>query len=108
MSAWLLTSGDFVSLGGMDTANHALASYLARASGAEVHLVAHRVSSDLAAQSSIHVHHVPRPFGLHSLGGPLLARVAARRAAGGVAPGGPRVGRYASRLRCGGRRGAPR
>ena len=82
MSSWLLTSGDFVSLGGMDTANHALASYLARASGAEVHLVAHRVSSDLAAQSSIHVHHVPRPFGLHSLGGPLLARVAARRARG--------------------------
>ncbi len=80
MSAWLLASGDFVPLGGMDTANHALASYLARQSGADVHLVAHRVSSDLAAHSAIHVHHVPRPFGLHALGGPLLARVAARRA----------------------------
>ena len=80
MSTWLLASGDFVPLGGMDTANHALASYLARTRGADVQLVAHRVSSDLAAQSAIHVHHVPRPLGLHSLGGPLLARVAARRA----------------------------
>ncbi len=80
MSEWLLASGDFVALGGMDSANHALASYLARTSGADVHLVAHRVSADLAAQAAIHVHHVPRPFGLHSLGGPLLARLAARRA----------------------------
>jgi len=30
MTAWLLASGDFVPLGGMDTANHALASFLAR------------------------------------------------------------------------------
>jgi glycosyltransferase involved in cell wall biosynthesis len=80
MSAWLLASGDFVPLGGMDTANFALASYLARTSGSDVHLVAHRVSADLAAHAAIHVHQVPRPLGLHSLGGPLLARVAARRA----------------------------
>lgn len=80
MSAWLLASGDFVPLGGMDTANHALASYLAHQNGADVHLVAHRVSADLAAQSAIRVHHVPRPLGLHSFGAPLLSRVAARRA----------------------------
>ena len=43
MTPWLLASGDFVPLGGMDTANHALASYLARRSNGAVHLVAHRV-----------------------------------------------------------------
>src|SRR6185436_10691385 len=47
MTPWLLASGDFVPLGGMDTANHALASYLARRSNGPVHLVAHRVSPDL-------------------------------------------------------------
>ena len=77
MTSWLLASGDFVPIGGMDTANHALASYLARSREGDVHLVAHRVSSDLSALPSIHVHRVPRPFGLHSLGEPLLTRVAA-------------------------------
>ncbi len=80
MSAWLLASGDFVPLGGMDTANYALASYLARSGASAIHLVAHRVSADLAAHSAVYVHRVPRPLGLHSLGEPLLARVAARRA----------------------------
>ena len=80
MTPWLLASGDFVPIGGMDTANHALASYLARRGEGEVHLVAHRVSSDLSARPSIHVHRVPRPFGLHSLGEPLLTRIATRRA----------------------------
>lgn len=80
MRPWLLASGDFVPVGGMDTANHALASYLARRDGADVHLVAHRVSSDLSGHSSVRVHHVPRPFGLHTLGEPLLTRVASRRA----------------------------
>jgi len=80
MTPWLLASGDFVPIGGMDSANHALASYLARRGEGAVHLVAHRVSSDLSAQPSIHVHRVPRPFGLHSLGEPLLTRIATRRA----------------------------
>ena len=80
MTPWLLASGDFVPIGGMDTANHALASYLSRSGVGAVHLVAHRVSSDLSALPSIHVHHVPRPFGLHSLGEPLLTRIATRRA----------------------------
>jgi glycosyltransferase involved in cell wall biosynthesis len=80
MTPWLLASGDFVPIGGMDTANHALASYLARRGEGDVHLVAHRVSSDLSAYPSIRVHHVPRPFGLHSLGEPLLTRIATRRA----------------------------
>ena len=50
MSRWLLIAGDFTPLGGMDRANHALASSLAAAAGREVHLVAHRVWPDLAAQ----------------------------------------------------------
>ena len=80
MKSWLLASGDFVPIGGMDTANHALASYLARRSAADVHLVAHRVSSDLAALPGVPVHRVLRPFGMHSLGEPLLTSVATRRA----------------------------
>jgi glycosyltransferase involved in cell wall biosynthesis len=80
MKSWLLASGDFVPFGGMDTANHALASFLARRSAGDVHLVAHRVSSDLAALPRVHVHRVPRPFGVHSFGEPLLTSVATRRA----------------------------
>ena len=80
MTPWLLASGDFVPAGGMDTANHGLASYLARRSGSEVHLVAHCVSPELASLPAVRVHHVPRPFGSHSLGAPLLTNVATKRA----------------------------
>jgi glycosyltransferase involved in cell wall biosynthesis len=80
MTPWLLASGDFVPIGGMDTANHALASYLARRGSGPVHLVAHRVSADLAALPYVRVHHVPRPFGMHTIGGPLLTTVAAHTA----------------------------
>jgi len=74
---WLIAAGDFVRTGGMDAANFALASYLARA-GRETHLVAHRVDADLAALPGIQVHRVPRPFGSHLLGFPLLASSAER------------------------------
>jgi glycosyltransferase involved in cell wall biosynthesis len=70
---WLVAAGDFVVTGGMDAANHALTSYLAR-SGRETHLVAHRVAPDLAALPRVRVHRVPRPLGSHLLGFPLLAR----------------------------------
>jgi glycosyltransferase involved in cell wall biosynthesis len=70
--AWLVAAGDFVVTGGMDAANHALASYLAR-SGRETHLVAHRVAADLAALPAVRVHRIPRPLGSHLLGFPLLA-----------------------------------
>lgn len=83
--AWVVAAGDFVTTGGMDAANHALASYLAR-SGRETHLVAHRVDADLAGLEGIHVHAVPRPLGSHLLGFPLLARRAVhawQRVAGG-------------------------
>ena len=78
MTSWLLASGDFVPIGGMDTANHALACYLARRSAGDVHLVTHRVSPDLSRLHRVHVHRVPRPFGMHMLGEPLLTSVATR------------------------------
>jgi glycosyltransferase involved in cell wall biosynthesis len=85
MSVWLLVAGDFTTLGGMDTANFALASYLARrgregqsAEAGEVHLVSHRVAPELAALPAIRVHTVPRPLGVQRFGEPLL-RSSARR-----------------------------
>lgn len=77
MTPWALAAGDFTPQGGMDRANHALARYLA-ASGRDVHLVAHRVWPDLASLPGVTVHHAPRPFGMHLLGAPLLARAASR------------------------------
>jgi glycosyltransferase involved in cell wall biosynthesis len=76
---WVIVAGDFVRTGGMDAANHALASYLAR-EGTETHLVAHRIAEDLEALPSIQFHRVPRPLRSHTLGFPLLDR-AGRRAA---------------------------
>jgi glycosyltransferase involved in cell wall biosynthesis len=90
MRPWLLVAGDFTPLGGMDCANHALARYLAGGTGAEVHLVTHRVGDDLAGRPGVHVHRVARPRGSHLLGMPLLAR-AGRRWARRLAPGGARV-----------------
>jgi glycosyltransferase involved in cell wall biosynthesis len=71
MRRWALAAGDFVPFGGMDRANHALARYLAR-SGRDVHVVAHRVSPDLAALPNLTIHRALRPLGWHLLGGPLL------------------------------------
>ena len=75
---WLVATGDFTVLGGMDRANYALADHLA-ARGDTVHLVAHRVGAELAQRRGVVVHHVPRPFGAHLIGAPLLARAAVRR-----------------------------
>ncbi|HXW03947.1 MAG TPA: glycosyltransferase family 4 protein [Vicinamibacterales bacterium] len=79
MTPWLIVSGDFSTHGGMDAANHGLASYLA-SHAAEVHLVAHAIAPALA--SRVHAHLAPRPFGSHRLGNPLLraaGRLWARR-----------------------------
>jgi glycosyltransferase involved in cell wall biosynthesis len=86
---WLLVSGDFTPLGGMDRANYALAAYLAR-EGVGVHLVTHRAWPDLEALPGVTVHRVPRPMGSHLLGESLLDR-AGRRRARRLAPGGARV-----------------
>jgi glycosyltransferase involved in cell wall biosynthesis len=90
MPLWLLVAGDFTPLGGMDRANYALASYLARQAGTEVHLVTHRVWDDLAVLPNVRVHRVRRPWGSHWLGMPLLAR-SGRRWARRLAPAGARV-----------------
>lgn len=76
MRPWLLVSGDFVTTGGQDRANHALARALL-ARGEEVHLVAHRVAPDLRAAGA-QVHEVPKPGGSYFLGEPLLSRAGGR------------------------------
>ena len=65
--SWL---GDFTPYGGMDMANFALARHLARVE--QTHLVAHHVSPELTALANVHVHAVPRPFGVHRFGEPIL------------------------------------
>jgi glycosyltransferase involved in cell wall biosynthesis len=72
VTPWLLVSGDFTPLGGMDAANYALARYLA--SRREVHVVTHRAWPDLSQQRQVKIHCVARPFGRHALGSALLAR----------------------------------
>ena len=78
-AGWLIVAGDFVLQGGMDRANRELARYLA--ADAPVHLVAHRVDPELAAHPNVTVHIVPRPFGKHLLGQPLLAHTGRQWAA---------------------------
>jgi glycosyltransferase involved in cell wall biosynthesis len=70
--SWLIVAGDLTPLGGMDSANHALARYLAARD--EVHLVTHRAWPDLAALPTVTVHSVWRPFNRHVLGSPFLSR----------------------------------
>ena len=77
MQTCLLVSGDFVCTGGMDMANYALASYLAR-SGVAVHLVAHRVAPELAGLPGVSWHRVVKPLNSYLLGSPLLDRVGRR------------------------------
>jgi glycosyltransferase involved in cell wall biosynthesis len=87
--AYVLVSGDFVLTGGMDRANYALASFLAR-QGRGVHLVAHRVDETLRTLPGVTFHRVPKPLNSYWLAGPLLAR-AGRRVAARVARTGGRV-----------------
>jgi glycosyltransferase involved in cell wall biosynthesis len=77
MSDWLLVAGDFMPHGGMDRANHALAMTLAERSPRSVTLVAHRVAADLE-RPGVTIARVPRPWGSHLLGAPLLSRAGAR------------------------------
>jgi glycosyltransferase involved in cell wall biosynthesis len=86
---FVLVSGDFVKTGGMDRANHALASYLA-GRGEEVHLVAYLVGDGLLESAGVTWHRVPRPLGSYSLGRPILDRYG-REWAARVMPRGGRV-----------------
>ena len=84
---YLLVSGDFVKTGGMDRANYALASYLAR-QGRPVDLVAHRVDDELMRSTSVAFHRVPKPLGSYWLGEPLLDRTGRHWAARVAGQGG--------------------
>ncbi|HYH94381.1 glycosyltransferase family 4 protein [Hyalangium sp.] len=81
MRPYTLIAGDFVATGGMDRANLALASYLAR-QGGPVRLVAHRVADELLGFPNVRFVRVPKPAGAYMLGEPLLdgvGRLWARR-----------------------------
>lgn len=71
MKSFLLVAADFVKTGGMDRANYALADYLARQS-VEVHLVAHRVDSQLQNYPNVFWHRVPKIAKSYFLGEFLL------------------------------------
>jgi glycosyltransferase involved in cell wall biosynthesis len=71
MKSYALVTGDFVKTGGMDRANYALADYLARC-GEQLHLVAHRVASDLLAYPNVVFHQAPKIAKSYFLSSPLL------------------------------------
>jgi glycosyltransferase involved in cell wall biosynthesis len=71
MKPYLLVTGDFVKTGGMDRANYALAEYLAKL-GKQVHLVAHRVASDLLTYPNVQFHQVKKVANSYLLSSPLL------------------------------------
>jgi glycosyltransferase involved in cell wall biosynthesis len=77
MSVYLLISADFITTGGQDRANHALASHLAQA-GYEVHLVAHSVDDQLQCYPNVIVHRAPRPLRSALLGERWLERIGQR------------------------------
>jgi glycosyltransferase involved in cell wall biosynthesis len=87
MTAWSLISGDFATSGGMDRANHALASFLAN-SGHSVHLVGHRIAPDLAAHPRVTVQRVPKPLGSYLLGRWPLRWMGLKRGRATLATGG--------------------
>jgi glycosyltransferase involved in cell wall biosynthesis len=86
---FVIVTGDLVRTGGMDRANLALASYLAR-TGHPVHAVAHRVADELTALPNFHFHRVSKPGNSYFLSGPLLDR-AGRRVGKKIARAGGRV-----------------
>ncbi len=86
---YVLVSGDFVKTGGMDRANHALATYLS-GRGDEVHLVAFRVGGELLESPGVTWHRVPKPLGSYSLGRPMLDAIG-RDLASRMMPRGARV-----------------
>jgi glycosyltransferase involved in cell wall biosynthesis len=74
---YLIVSGDFVKVGGMNQPNYELARYLA-GEGFATHLVGYRVADDLARHPGVTFHRVPKPGGSYFLAGPLLNRLGRR------------------------------
>ena len=87
--SYAIVTGDFTPWGGMDRPNYELAWHLAERRGAEVHLVSHRVTSPLSGHPNVVWHRVPRPFGRHAIGSPLLDRCGRRVADEIARSGGP-------------------
>lgn len=83
----VIVTGDFRRTGGMDMANFALASHLARR-GVELHLVAHQVADELRDFANVAVHIVPKPAGSYFLGASLLERAGRKWARRTTARGG--------------------
>ena len=74
---YLIVSGDFVKVGGMNQPNYELARYLAE-EGFETHLAGYRVADDLARHPSVTFHRVPKPAGSYFLSQPLMNRFGRR------------------------------
>jgi glycosyltransferase involved in cell wall biosynthesis len=74
---YLIVSGDFVKVGGMNQPNYELARYLAD-EGFETHLVGYRVADDLARHPGVTFHRVPKPGGSYFLSQPLMNRLGRR------------------------------
>lgn len=87
--SYVLVSGDFRKTGGMDRANHALASFLA-GRGEDVHVVAFHVDEDLLAAKGLTWHRVRKPMNSYSIGLPILDR-RGRELASRLSPSGARV-----------------
>jgi glycosyltransferase involved in cell wall biosynthesis len=86
---YAIVAADLVLTGGMDRANLALGSYLAR-QGHALHAVTHSAQSELAWHRNVVFHRVPKPLNSYLVAGPLLAS-AGRRVADKVAAAGGRV-----------------
>jgi glycosyltransferase involved in cell wall biosynthesis len=74
MGSYGLISGDFVTTGGMDRANHALATFLADR-GDEVHLAGFRASEDLLTRANVTFHRARKPLNSYLLASPVLEHV---------------------------------
>ncbi len=73
-------------------ANFALASHLAGAGDTSKFILsAIRVSPKLAALQGVHVHHVPRPLGIHRLGEPMLRSASGPESGAAWRPSNPRT-----------------
>lgn len=89
MKSFLIVAGDFVETGGMDRANLALATYIAN-TGANLHLVGYRASSQLLNKGNVRFHQVPKPFNSYFTSNPLLS-VVGKAVAAKVCESGGRV-----------------
>ncbi|WP_394838051.1 glycosyltransferase family 4 protein [Pendulispora rubella] len=72
MRTYAIVAGDFVKTGGMDRANYALASFLARA-GRSVTLIGFRADTELTSNRNVEFRAVVKPKNSYTLAGPFLA-----------------------------------